>query len=629
MFPSLWYYAGPFRCGRGKERRHAFFEGDESMQLDVNNIKTLDPKDHPDWEVAQDAESRMKTIYKLGDEMGLEERELLPYGHYMGKIDYRSVLKRLADKPNGKFVNVTAINPTPLGEGKSTTTIGLVQGLGRRGKKASAAIRQPSGGPTMGVKGSAAGGGRSQCIPLTPFSLGFTGDINAIMNAHNLAMTALTARMQHERNYSDEKLLKLSGMPRLDVDPTRISMGWVIDYCAQALRNIVIGMDGVNGAQDGYMMRSKFDIAVSSEVMAILAVSKDLKDLRERMGKIIMCYDKFGKPLTTKDFEVDGAMTAWLVDAVNPNLIQTLEGQPVIVHAGPFANIAIGQSSIIADQVGLKLSDYHVTESGFGADIGYEKFWNLKCHYSGLTPDASVVVATVRALKCHGGAPMPVPGKKLPEAYTTENVEWVEKGCANLLHHVNIVKKSGVSPVVCINAFVTDTPNEIKKIRELCEAAGARVAVSKHWEFGGEGALELADAVMDACNDKTTFTPLYDWSMPMRQRIEKVATEVYGADGVDYSFEAKARLESIENDTELSKLGLCMVKTHLSLSDDPTLKGVPKGWRLKVRDVLTFGGAGFVVPVAGSISLMPGTGSNPSFRRIDVDTDTGRVEGLF
>lgn len=590
---------------------------------------TLDPKKHADWEVAQDAEKRMKTIYTVASEMGLEERELLPYGHYMGKIDYRTVLDRLSDKPNGKYINVTAITPTPLGEGKSTSTIGLVQGLGKLGKKASAAIRQPSGGPTMGVKGSAAGGGRSQCIPLTPFSLGFTGDINAIMNAHNLAMVAVTSRLQHERNYDDAKLEGLSGMKRLDIDPTRIEMGWVIDYCCQALRNIIIGIDGVNGQRDGFMMRSKFAIAVSSEVMAILAVAKDLKDLRERLAKIIVGYDKFGKALTTKDFEVDGAMAAWLVEAVNPNLIQTLEGQPVLVHAGPFANIAIGQSSIIADQVGLKLSDYHVTESGFGADIGFEKFWNLKCHYSELKPDAAVVVATIRALKCHGGAPVPVPGKPLPKEYGSENVEWVEKGCANLLHHVGIVKKSGVSPVVCLNAFVTDTEAEIAKVRELCEAAGARVAVSKHWEHGGEGAIELAEAVVAACEDKNEFTPLYTWDMPARERIERVATEVYGADGVDFSFEAAKRLKEIEADPELSKLGMCMVKTHLSISDNPALKGVPTGWRLKIRDVLIFGGAGFFVPVAGDISLMPGTGSNPAFRRIDIDTDTGKVKGLF
>ena len=589
----------------------------------------LDPKKHADWEIAQDAENHMRTIYEVADSLGLKEQELLPYGHYMGKVDYRAVLERLGDRPDGKYINVTAITPTPLGEGKSTTTIGLVQGLGYRGKKASAAIRQPSGGPTMGVKGSAAGGGRSQCIPLTQFSLGFTGDINAVMNAHNLAMVALTSRMQHERNYSDEKLQKLSGMDRLNVDPTNIELGWVIDYCTQALRNIIIGIDGVNGERDGFMMRSRFDIAVSSEVMAILAVATDLADLRERMGKIIVAFDKFGKPITTKELEVDGAMTAWLVDAVNPNLIQTLEGQPVFVHAGPFANIAIGQSSVIADRIGLKLSEYHVTESGFGADIGFEKFWNLKCHYSGLKPDASVVVATIRALKCHGGAPVPLPGKPLPEEYSTENVEWVEKGCANLLHHVEIVKKSGVSPVVCINAFVTDTEAEIAKVRELCEAAGARVAVSRHWELGGEGATELADAVMEACEDKLEFEPLYDWSVPMRERIELIAKEVYGADGVDFSFEAVDKLKRIEGDSEQSQFGLCMVKTHLSLSDDPKKKGVPTGWRLKIRDVLTFGGAGFIVPVAGSISLMPGTGSNPSFRRIDVDTDTGKVKGLF
>ena len=362
----------------------------------------LDPKKHADWEIAQDAETRMKTVQQLGRDMGLLDKELLPYGHVMGKVDYRAVLERLGDKPNGKYVDVTAITPTPLGEGKSTTTIGLVQGLGRRNKRASAAIRQPSGGPTMGVKGSAAGGGLSQCIPLTQYSLGFTGDINAVMNAHNLAMVALTSRMQHERNYNDEKLLKLSGMPRLNIDPTNVNMGWVMDFCCQSLRNIIIGMDGTNGRSDGFMMRSRFDIAVSSEVMAILAIAKDLKDLRQRMGKIIVAYDRDGKPVTTADLEVDGAMTAWMVEAINPNLIQTIEGQPVFVHAGPFANIAIGQSSVIADRIGLKLNEYHVTESGFGADIGYEKFWNLKCHYSGLTPDAAVVVATVRAVHFAG-----------------------------------------------------------------------------------------------------------------------------------------------------------------------------------------------------------------------------------
>ncbi len=589
----------------------------------------LDPTKHADWEIAQDAEKDMLTIYEIGEKLGLTKEELLPQGHYIGKIDFRKVLDRLADKPNGKYIDVTAITPTPLGEGKSTTTMGLVQGLGRLGKKVSAAIRQPSGGPTMNIKGSAAGGGLAQCIPLTPFSLGFTGDINAIMNAHNLAMVALTSRMQHERNYTDEQLERLSKIKRIDIDPTNVEMGWVIDFCCQSLRNIIIGMDGVNGKRDGFMMRSKFAIAVSSEVMAILAVAKDLQDMRERMGKIVVAYDKKGNPVTTEDLEVAGAMTAWMVDALNPSLMQTLEGQPVIVHAGPFANIAIGQSSILADRVGLKLSDYHVTESGFGADIGFEKFWNLKCRYSGLTPDCAVVVATIRALKCHGGAPVPVPGKPMPEEYNSENVEWVAKGCDNLIHHIRNVRKAGISPVVCINAFYTDTEAEIAKVKELCEKEGARVATSRHWEKGGAGAEEFARMVIEACEEKNEFKFLYDLDMPLKERIELIAKEVYGADGVDYSPEAERSLAKFQADPEIAKLGMCMVKTHLSLSDNPVLKGVPKNWRLSIREVLIYGGAGFIVPVAGTISLMPGTGSNPAFRRIDVNTETGKVEGVF
>jgi methylenetetrahydrofolate dehydrogenase (NADP+) / methenyltetrahydrofolate cyclohydrolase / formyltetrahydrofolate synthetase len=589
----------------------------------------LDPTKHQDWEIAQDAESSMLTIYEIGEKLGLTKDELLPHGHYIGKIDFKKVMERLKDKPNGKYIDVTAISPTPLGEGKSTSSMGLVQGLGKLGKNVCAAVRQPSGGPTMNIKGSAAGGGLAQCIPLTPFSLGFTGDINAIMNAHNLAMVALTSRLQHERNYTDEQLERLSGMKRLDIDPTNVEMGWVIDFCCQALRNIIIGIDGVNGKADGFMMKSKFGIAVSSEVMAILSLATDLKDMRERMGKIVVAYTKKGKPVTTEDLQVAGAMTAWMVDALNPSLMQTLEGQPVIVHAGPFANIAIGQSSIIADKVGLKLADYHVTESGFGADIGFEKFWNLKCRYSGLKPDCAVVVATIRALKCHGGAPVPVPGKPMPEEYSTENVEWVAKGCDNLIHHIRNVRKAGISPVVCINAFYTDTDSEIAKVRELCEAEGARVALSRHWEKGGEGAIEFAEAVIEACEEKTEFKFLYELDMPIKQRIELIAKEVYGADGVDYSAEADRSLARIQADPELAGLGMCMVKTHLSLSDNPALKGVPKGWRLTIREVLTYGGAGFIVPVAGAISLMPGTGSNPAFKRVDVDVETGKVEGVF
>ncbi len=590
----------------------------------------LNPRAMSDWEIAQIAESSMKTVGQLAGDLGLANDELLPYGHYMGKIEQHKVLERLAGKPNGKYVDVTAITPTPLGEGKSTTTIGLVQGLGRRGVRTSAAIRQPSGGPTMGVKGSAAGGGLSQCIPLAPYSLNFTGDIHAIGAAHNLAMTALTARMQHERNYDDPTLEKLSGKKRLNIDPTRVSMGWVMDFCTQALRNIVIGMEGDGRRNDGFMMRSHFDITVASEVMSIVSIARDLEDLRRRLGNIIVAYDRSGNPVTTGDLQVAGAMTAWLVEAIKPNLIQTIEGQPVIVHTGPFGNIALGQSSVIADRIGLKLSDVHVTESGFAADMGYEKFWNLKCHYSGLTPDAAVVVATVRALKSHGGAPQPKAGRPLPECYQTENVAMVEKGCENLLHHIGIVKKSGVPCVVCINRFATDSPAEIAAVRKACEAAGARVALSDHWGRGGEGALELADAVLDALhNEKTAFKPLYDWSAPLVDRIEKVAREVYGADGVEFTPLAQSQLDDLQSKGKPNELGICMVKTQYSLSDNAALKGAPKGWKLHVRHIMLYGGAGYICPVAGDISLMPGTGSSPSFRNIDVDLATGKVEGLF
>jgi len=585
----------------------------------------LDPTKHADWEIAEDAETRMKPIVEIAKKMGLNDDELLLHGHHIAKVDFKKVLKRFEGKPDGKYIDVTAITPTPLGEGKSTSTIGLTQGLGKRGKNVIAAIRQPSGGPTMNIKGSAAGGGLSQVIPLTPFSLGLTGDINAIMNAHNLAMVALTSRMQHEFNYSDEQLAKRK-LKRLNIDPHNVEMKWIMDFCAQSLREIVIGM---GGKSNGFMMKSGFAIAVSSEVMAILAVAKDLKDMRERMGRIVVAYSTNGTPITTADLGVDGAMTAWMVEALNPNLLQTIEGQPVFVHAGPFANIAIGQSSIIADRVGLKLGDYVVTESGFAADIGFEKFWNLKCRMSGLKPHAAVIVATIRALKCHGGAPIPVPGKPMPEEYKGENVGWVEKGCENLVHHIKTVKKAGINPVVCINAFYTDTDNEIKSVRRLAEAAGARVALSRHWEKGGDGALEFADAVIDACNEKNDFKLLYVLSTPLRRRIELIAKEVYGADGVDYTPEAEAKAKKMEADPEIAKLGTCMVKTHLSLTDNPNLKGVPKGWRLRVRDILTYKGAGFVVPVAGAITLMPGTSSDPAYRRVDVDVETGKVKGVF
>jgi len=586
----------------------------------------LDPKIMKDWQIAEAAEESMKTIYELVEEMGIEKMELLPYGNYVGKLDYLKIYNRLKDKPNGKYINVTAITPTPLGEGKSTTTMGLVQGLGRLGKKVSGAIRQPSGGPTFNIKGSAAGGGLAQCIPLSDFSLGLTGDIDAINNAHNLMMVALTSRMQHEFNYSDEFLAKRN-LKRLGINPRTIPVKWIIDFCAQALRNIVIG---IGGETDGFMFQSGFQISVSSEIMAILAVATSLEDLRERLSKIVVGYSKKGaNPITTKDLEVDGAMAALLVKTINPSLIQTIEGQPVLVHAGPFANIAIGQSSIIADYLGLKLSDYHITESGFGADIGFEKFWNLKCRFSKLIPDAAVIVTTIRALKMHGGGPAVVPGKALDSAYTEKNVALVEKGLQNLEAHIETVKKSGITPVVCLNHFYTDTDEEVEVVKEFVENTNTRFAVSKHWEKGGEGAVELSEKVIDACNEKSDFKFLYDSDSPLKEKIGKIACEIYGADGVSYTPLAQEKMKQIDQDPELSKMGVCMVKSHLSLSHNPNLKGRPKGWTLPIRDILTYKGAGFVVPVAGDITLMPGTGSEPAFRKIDIDVETGKVKGIF
>jgi len=438
-------------------------------------------------------------------------------------------------------------------------------------------------------------------------------------------MVALTARLQHEHNYDDAALAR-RGLRRLDIDPARVQMRWVMDYCAQALRDIRIGR---GGKMDGFEMDSGFAITVSSELMAILAVSRDLRDLRERIGRIVVAYGRDGRPVTTSDLEVAGAMAAWMVDTLNPTLMQTVEGQPVLVHAGPFANIAIGQSSVIADLMGTGLADYHVTESGFGADIGYEKFWNLKCRYSGLRPNAVVIVATVRALKMHGGGPAVKPGVPLDAAYTRENLALLEAGCENLVAHIQTVRRSGVRPVVCLNSFHTDTPAEVALVRRIAEQHGALAALSQHWLKGGEGALELAEAVETACAEKQDFRFLYDLEMPFAQRIETVAREVYGAAGVSYSDQAAARLRECQADPDTRGMGVCMVKTHLSLSHDPDRKGRPSGWTLPIRDVLVYRGAGFVVPVAGDIKLMPGTGSDPAFRRIDVDVESGRVRGLF
>jgi methylenetetrahydrofolate dehydrogenase (NADP+)/methenyltetrahydrofolate cyclohydrolase/formyltetrahydrofolate synthetase len=577
-----------------------------------------------DWQISEAAEEHMKSIWQLQEEMGLTKDEIIPYGR-LGRLDFMKVMNRVQDKPDGKYIEVTAITPTPLGEGKTTTSMGLIEGLGKRGKNVGGAFRQPSGGPTMNIKGSAAGGGNAQAIPLTEFSLGLTGDINNIVNAHNLAMVALTARMQHERNYTDEELAERN-LRRLEVDSKNVQMGWIMDFCAQTLRHIIMG---VGGRMDGFTMQSHFDIAVSSELMAILSVARDMKDLRERIGRVTVAYDKRGKPVTTEDLEVAGAMCAFMRESINPTVMQTVEGQPVLVHAGPFANIAIGQSSIIADRIGLKLFDYHVTESGFAADIGFEKFWNVKCRISGLKPNVSVITATIRALKMHGGGPKVMPGAPLPPEYTKEGLKLLENGIPNLLHHIQTVKMSGMKPVVCINSFHTDTKDEVALVRRFVEEAGARVAVSEHWLKGGEGALELADAVIDACEEKTDFKFLYPLEMPFMQRVDEIARNVYGADGVLWIPEAEAKAKKLEADPEKRDYYTMMVKTHLSLSHNPDLKGVPKGWKLPVRDVLVFSGAKFLCPVTGTISLMPGTSSNPAFRRVDVDVTTGKVTGLF
>ena len=578
-----------------------------------------------DWQIAELAEKNMPTPEDWIKKLGLQKDELIPFGR-TPKLDFLKIMKRLEKKKDGKYIEVTAITPTPLGEGKSTTTCGLIEGLGKRGKNAGGCIRQPSGGPTMNIKGTAAGGGNALLIPMTEFSMGLTGDINDIMNAHNLAMIALTSRMQHERNYNDEQLQRLTKMRRFDIDPTRVEMGWIMDFCAQSLRNIIIGM---GGRMDGFLMQSKFGIAVSSELMAMLSIVRDLADLRERMDKITLAFDKAGKPVTTGDLEVGGAMTAWMRNTINPTLCCTVEYQPLMVHAGPFANIAVGQSSIIADRIGLKMFDYHVTESGFAADIGFEKFWNVKCRLSGLKPHVSVLTTTIRALKMHGGGPKVVAGLPLPDAYTKEDLKTLEKGLPNMVHHINTIRTAGINPVVCINAFHTDTKAEIAMVRKAAEAAGARCALSTHWADGGDGALELADVVMEACEEKNEFKFLYPNEMKLRQRVEKIAKTVYGADGVSWSPEATEKAKMFEADAKYDEYATMMVKTHLSLTHDPSIKGTPKGWMLPIRDVLIYSGAKFLCPMAGTISLMPGTSSDPAFRRVNVDVKTGKVSGLF
>lgn len=587
------------------------------MPFDVHRLK--------DWEIAAEAEKRMPTPEEWAARLGLRRDELIPYGR-VAKLDHRKILERLKDRPNGRYIVVTALTPTPLGEGKTTTALGLIQGLAKRGKHAGGCLRQPSAGPTFNVKGTAAGGGNALLLPRTELSLGLTGDMDAVTNAHNLAMVALTARLHHEATYSPEEWER-RGLRRLDIDPRRVQLRWALDLCAQALRQVVIGL---GGRGNGIPMESGFQITPSSEVMAILAIAKDLRDLRERLGRITVAYDRRGNPITCEDLEVAGAMAALLRHALHPTLCCTVEYQPVLVHTGPFANIALGQSSIVGDLLGLKLFEYHVTEAGFGADIGFEKFWNVKCRLSGLVPDAAVIVCTVRALKVHGGGPRVVPGRPLPEPYEKENLDLVEKGLPNLLHHIGIVRKAGVTPVVCLNRFPTDSEAEIRLVRRAVEQeARARFAVGEHWARGGEGALELADAVLEACAEPGEFRFLYPAEAPIPERVERVAREVYGAEGVAWSPEAEEKLKELARTHDLRTFSLVMVKTHLSLSHDPERKGVPRGWTLPVRDVLVFTGARFLCPVAGDITLMPGTASDPAFRRIDLDVETGQVKGLL
>ncbi|MGC9397637.1 MAG: formate--tetrahydrofolate ligase [Anaerolineae bacterium] len=575
-----------------------------------------------DLEIAQAAE--LRPIKEIAASVGLTEDDLEFYGKYKAKV-HLDVLERFADKPNAKYIDVTAITPTPLGEGKTTTTVGLTEALGYLGKKVVCAIRQPSMGPTFGIKGGAAGGGYSQVVPMDDFNLHFTGDIHAISVAHNLAAAAIDARIYHENRWSDAFFEK-KGMKKLHINPYSVTWNRVVDVNDRALRNIIVGLGSI---ADGPLRQTGFDITVASELMAILALTTGLEDMRRRIGRIVIgTNDKVRNPdpITTEDLQVAGAMTVLMKDTVMPNLVQTLEEQPAFVHAGPFANIAHGNSSVLADLVGSKLADYVITESGFGADIGMEKFFHIKCRASGLTPDAVVMVATVRALKMHGGGPRVIPGRDLDKAYTEENLELLGKGVENLKHHIKVARKFGVPVVVAINAFNTDTQAEWDLIREASLEAGAFDAViTKHWAEGGEGGAALAEAVIKATEEPSDFRYLYDVEQPIKEKIEILAREVYNADGVDYSPEAEGKIR-LYNDLGYDKMPICMAKTHLSISHDPGWKGVPSGYTFPIRDLRASVGAGFIYPLAGEVRTMPGLPSSPAF--MDVDLVDGKIVGL-
>jgi methylenetetrahydrofolate dehydrogenase (NADP+)/methenyltetrahydrofolate cyclohydrolase/formyltetrahydrofolate synthetase len=580
---------------------------------------------HPvpsDIEIAQEAV--LTPIKEVAESVGLTEDDLDYYGKYKAKV-HLDVLKKFKDRPQGKYIDVTAITPTPLGEGKTTTTVGLSQAMGAHlSKNVFTCIRQPSQGPTFGIKGGAAGGGYSQIVPMEDFNLHLTGDIHAVSAANNLLAAAIDARMLHERNYG-ERFKTVTGLDPLNINPYSITWNRVMDVNDRELRKVVLGL---GSRVDGYPREGGFDISVASEVMAILALTTGLKDMRERLGRIVIGQNWAGDPVTTEDLGVAGAMTVLMKDAIMPNLMQTLEGTPAFVHAGPFANIAHGNSSIVADQIALKLADYVVTESGFGVDCGMEKFFNIKCRYSGLIPNTVVIVATIRALKMHGGGPKVVAGRDLDKAYTEENLELLEKGGANLAKNIEIAKLFGIPVVVAINRFKYDTDAEIKLVKRIAEEAGAYAAVpSNHWTEAGAGAVELAEAVVDACEQPSDFDFLYPLDLSIKEKIETIASKVYGADGVDYTPLASQQIASYEK-AGFGNLPMCMAKTHLSLSHDPALKGVPKGFVLPIREVRASVGAGFIYPLCGEMRTMPGLPSRPVFMNVDLD-DEGKVVGLF
>jgi methylenetetrahydrofolate dehydrogenase (NADP+)/methenyltetrahydrofolate cyclohydrolase/formyltetrahydrofolate synthetase len=575
-----------------------------------------------DIEIAQEAV--LKPIKEVAESLGLTEDDLDYYGKYKAKV-HLDVLKKFKDRPQGKYIDVTAITPTPLGEGKTTTTVGLSQAMGAHlGKNVFTCIRQPSQGPTFGIKGGAAGGGYSQIVPMEDFNLHLTGDIHAVSAANNLLAAAIDARIMHERNYG-ERFKTVTGLDPLNINPYSITWNRVVDVNDRELRKVVLGL----GARvDGFPREAGFDISVASEVMAILALTTGLKDMRARLARIVIGQNGAGQPVTAEDLGVAGAMTVLMKDAIMPNLMQTLEGTPAFVHAGPFANIAHGNSSIIADQIALKLADYVVTESGFGVDCGMEKFFDIKCRYSGLVPNAVVIVATIRALKMHGGGPRVVAGRPLDQAYTEENLELLEKGGANLVKNISIVRLFGIPVVVAINRFQYDTPAEIALVKKIAEEAGAHAAVpSNHWAEGGKGAVELAEAVIDACEQPSNFGFLYPLELSIKEKIETIASQVYGADGVDYSPLAEQQIAAYEK-AGFGNLPICMAKTHLSLSHDPAWKGVPQGFMLPIREVRASVGAGFIYPLCGEMRTMPGLPSRPVFMQVDLDDD-GKVVGLF